>query len=98
MSQESNPTQRRAHVLISGRVQGVSFRWYTLNMAQHLGLTGWVRNLPDGRVEAVFEGLDEAVRQAVAWCHHGERPARVEDVEVTYGAATGEFKSFRVTY
>jgi acylphosphatase len=67
-------------------------------MAQRLGLTGWVRNLPDGRVEAVFEGPDEAVRQAVAWCQHGERPARVEAVEVTYGAVTGEFKSFRVTY
>jgi acylphosphatase len=97
MSQEST-TQRRAHVFISGRVQGVSFRWYTVNTAQRLGLTGWVRNLPDGRVEAVFEGPDEAVRQAVAWCQHGERPARVEDVEVTYGTATGEFTSFRVTY
>jgi acylphosphatase len=97
MSQEST-IQRRAHVIISGRVQGVSFRWYTSNMAQRLGLTGWVRNLPDGRVEAIFEGPDEAVRQAVAWCHHGKRPARVEDVEVTYGAAIGEFKRFRVTY
>ncbi len=87
----------RAHIFISGRVQGVSFRWYTHRKAQELGLTGWVRNLWDGRVEAVFEGPAEAVRQAVTWCHHGERPARVDDVEVTYSPPAGEFDSFRVT-
>ena len=65
----------RAHVFISGRVQGVNFRWYTQHKAQQLGLSGWVRNLWDGRVEAVFEGSEPAVRQAVAWCHTGERPA-----------------------
>jgi acylphosphatase len=88
---------KRAHVLISGRVQGVSFRWYTQYQAQRLGLTGWVRNLWDGRVEAIFEGPDQAVRQAVAWCHRGEPPARVENVEVMYEAPTGEFGGFRIT-
>jgi acylphosphatase len=87
----------RAHVFISGRVQGVNFRWYTQRKAQELGLTGWVRNLWDGRVEAVFEGDAGAVRQAVAWCHTGEPPARVADVDVTYAPFTGEFRSFRVT-
>jgi acylphosphatase len=93
------PTQpTRAHVIISGRVQGVSFRWFTQRQAQQLGLTGWVRNLWDGRVEAVFEGEAAAVQQAVAWCRHGEPPARVEDVEVRHEPATGEFRSFKVRY
>lgn len=87
----------RAHVFISGRVHGVSFRWFTQRKAQELGLTGWVRNLWDGRVEAVFEGEAGAVRQAVAWCHTGEPPARVTDVDVTYAPFTSEFRTFRVT-
>ncbi len=86
----------RAHVFISGRVQGVSFRWYTKHKAQDLGLKGWVRNLWDGRVEAVFEGEATAVRQAVAWCHSGNPPARVDNVEVSYEKPTGELNSFRI--
>lgn len=89
---------KRAHVIISGRVQGVGFRYNTLDMAQRLNLTGWVRNTWDGRVEAVFEGPAEVVKQAVAWCHHGQRPARVEQVQVSYETATGEFNYFRVTH
>jgi len=88
----------RAHVFISGRVQGVNFRWYTQYKAQELGLTGWVRNLWDGRVEAVFEGEERAVRAAVAWCHRGDPPARVDEVEVSYEPPTGEFKRFRITW
>ncbi|MFN8459535.1 MAG: acylphosphatase [Anaerolineae bacterium] len=97
MSSQPEATNLRAHVFISGRVQGVSFRWFTQRRAQELKLTGWVRNLWDGRVEALFEGEAEAVGQAVTWCHHGEPPARVSDVDVTYGPFTGEFTSFRVT-
>jgi acylphosphatase len=97
MSQQDKPTTSRARVLISGRVQGVGFRWTTQHMAQRLGLTGWVRNLWDGRVEAVFEGPEAVVRQAVDWSHRGEPPARVERVDVTYETPTGEFKEFRVT-
>ena len=89
---------KRAHVFISGRVQGVSFRWYTQRNAQQSGLTGQVRNLWDGRVEAVFEGPEPLVQQAVAWCRHGETPARVENIDVTYEEAGGEFKSFRITW
>ena len=98
MTDQSEKKQVRAHVYISGRVQGVSFRWNTQHQAQQLGLTGWVKNLWDGRVEAVFEGEEPAVRQAVAWCHKGDRPARVDNVEVHYGQPTGEFRSFRITF
>jgi acylphosphatase len=86
----------RARVLISGRVQGVNFRWYTQRKAFELDLTGWVRNLWDGRVEAVFEGREEAVRKAVSWCHIGSPTAQVDDVEVTYEVPTGEFRSFYI--
>lgn len=96
MNSQGETKTLRAHVLISGRVQGVNFRWYTQRKADELGLTGWVRNLWDRRVEAVFEGNEEAVRQAVAWCHTGQPPARVTRVEVTYTPATGEFATFRI--
>ncbi len=97
MNTSSETKTLRAHVFISGRVQGVNFRWFTQRKAQELKLTGWVRNLWDGRVEAVFEGDEAAVRQAVAWCHHGEPPARVSEVEVTFAPYTGQFTGFRVT-
>lgn len=90
--------QIRAHVYVSGRVQGVSFRWFTLHKARELDLTGWVKNLWDGRVEAVFEGHEKSVREAVAWCRHGEPPARVDNLEVSYEAANGEFRSFRIKH
>ena len=86
----------RAHVWISGRVQGVFFRAHTKEVAEKLGLTGWVRNLPDGRVEAVFEGEEEAVKEAIEWCKRGPPLARVEKVEVRYEEPTGEFKDFRI--
>jgi acylphosphatase len=79
----------RAHVFVSGLVQGVSFRWYTVQEARSRGLGGFVRNLPDGRVEAVFEGKDEAVEQMVAWCRHGPRHARVTSVDVGYEEPEG---------
>lgn len=98
MDKQAETKTIRAHVFISGRVQGVSFRWYTQRMAQRLGLRGWVRNVRDGRVEAIFEGPEKIVQQAVAWCHHGEPPARVDDVQASYAEAGGEFKSFRITW
>ena len=96
MTQKPESKPVRAHVFISGRVQGVNFRWNTQREAQRMGLTGWVRNMWDGRVEAVFEGEDSAVRRAVAWCQQGQRPAWVENVEVSYGEATGEFSGFYI--
>jgi len=88
----------RAHVFVSGRVQGVNFRWYTQRKAQELGLAGWVRNLWDGRVEAIFEGQGEAVQRAVDWCHVGAPSALVDEVEVSYEEPTGELSRFRITW
>ena len=74
--------EERAHVFVSGRVQGVSFRDATRSQAEQLGLSGWVRNTQDGQVEAVFEGEPDTVRQMVEWCKSGPSSADVEDVSV----------------
>jgi acylphosphatase len=74
----------RAHVYVSGKVQGVYFRATTRNMAEQHDVDGWVRNLDDGRVEAVFEGSEADVETMVGFCHEGSESARVEDVDVTY--------------
>ena len=86
----------RAHVYVSGRVQGVFFRDAACQKAQELGLNGWVRNLPDGRVEALFEGPSEGVRQAVEWCKSGTPEAGVEKVDADFEAARGDLESFEV--
>lgn len=88
----------RAHVFVSGHVQGVFFRDTTRRQALARGVTGWVRNLYDGRVEAVFEGEAQAVQEMVAWCHQGPPHAYVTDVQVAYEPYTGEFTTFRVSY
>lgn len=87
----------RAHVVVHGRVQGVFFRAETERTARALGLTGWVRNLSDGTVEAVFEGPAEAVERAIAWCRTGPPYARVSAVDVTRGEYTGAFDRFAIT-
>ncbi len=84
----------RAHVYVSGTVQGVFFRQNTKGQAQSHNVTGWVRNLPDGRVEAMFEGEEPEVQTLVDYCRHGPPYARVENFEVTFEAYKGEFKSF----
>lgn len=81
----------RTHLYISGRVQGVFYRVYTQEQAQKLGLKGWVQNLPDGRVEAVFEGEKEDVDEMIEWCKKGSPGAKVERVEIG-GSEFGEFK------
>ena len=73
----------RAHVYVSGHVQGVFYRASTRDTAHEVGVDGWVRNLDDGRVEAVFEGPKKAVDRMVAWCETGSRAASVETVERT---------------
>lgn len=80
----------RAHVWVTGRVQGVSFRAYTVREALRAGLSGWVRNLDDGRVEAAFEGDDASVRSLVDWCSRGSPGARVDGVEVVWEDARRE--------
>jgi len=79
----------RAHVFVTGRVQGVYYRANTRETATRLGVDGWVRNLADGRVEAVFEGAADDVEAMVEWCHDGSPNARVEAVEVERGEPEG---------
>ena len=79
----------RAHVFVSGRVQGVYYRATTREKAGETGVDGWVKNLDDGRVEAVFEGERAAVEAMIEWCHTGSPRARVDDVEVEYGDPEG---------
>ena len=86
----------RAHLLVYGRVQGVSFRAYTHREATSLKLVGWVRNLPNGQVEIVAEGSADSVQQMIDWAHHGPSLARVEHVEIEHQEPTGEFTSFSV--
>ncbi len=86
----------RAHVYISGRVQGVFFRDSTRHLARQYGVTGWIRNLPDGRVEAIFEGEKDAVRRLIEWCHQGPPGARVERVDVEWQEYTGRFADFTI--
>ena len=88
----------RAHAIISGRVQGVFFRSTASDMAKELGLGGWVRNLEDGGVEAVFEGDESKVREMLEWCKKGPRFAEVSRVDVEFGRAGGEFKNFEIRH
>jgi acylphosphatase len=80
----------RAHVFVSGRVQGVYYRASTRDTAREEGVDGWVKNLSDGRVEAVFEADQASVDRMVDWCHTGSRAANVENVEVTMEQPQGE--------
>ena len=80
----------RAHVFVSGTVQGVYYRASTREAARREGVDGWVRNLDDGRVEAVFEGARADVEAMVEWCHTGSDAAVVEDVDAEYGDPEGE--------
>jgi acylphosphatase len=85
----------RVHLRIYGQVQGVFFRASTEAEARRLGLTGWVRNCPDGSVEVVAEGRRDKLETLVAWCRHGPRHAQVDRVEIEWSEASGEFSGFR---
>jgi acylphosphatase len=91
-------TPGRLEIVISGRVQGVWFRASTRDEARRLGLLGWVRNLPDGRVEAVFEGDEDRLSRMLDWCRRGPPGARVHNVEATRARATGDFQDFSIRY
>lgn len=88
----------RAHVFVSGRVQGVFFRQETEELATRLNVAGWVRNTVDGRVEAVFEGEKEDVERLIEFCKRGPPHARVVKVEVIWEKFVGEFRDFRIRY
>ncbi len=89
---------KRVHVIVSGRVQGVNFRRYTQQTAQGLGVSGWVRNRPDGAVEGCFEGEASAVDALVAWCKEGPSYARVDRLELQEEPFASEFNEFQVRY
>ena len=89
---------KRYHVLISGHVQGVFFRANTCRQARALGLTGWVRNLPDGRVESVFEGNEKQAEEMLAWCNTGTPPARVDRVDANEEKIASGFTGFDILY
>jgi acylphosphatase len=91
-----NNDTERAHVRVSGQVQGVFFRDSTRQKAEELGLAGWVRNNPDGQVEALFEGPSERVREMVSWCEEGPQRASVENVDTDFEGASGDLEGFEV--
>ncbi|HZT08040.1 MAG TPA: acylphosphatase [Chloroflexota bacterium] len=85
-----------AHVVVRGRVQGVNFRWYTQQQAQAHGISGWVRNCPDGSVEAVLQGAPEAVRSIVEWMRLGPPSARVTETDVEWRAPATVADAFEI--
>lgn len=90
--------KKRAHVYIKGRVQGVFFRATTRDEARRRNVTGWIRNLRDGRVEAVFEGEGNRVEEMIQFCHRGSRAANVDEVEVDWEEYRDEFSDFGIRY
>ena len=88
----------RAHIYISGRVQGVFYRGFAQNLALNLRLKGWVRNLRDGRVEAVFEGKKEVVEEAIRQCRTGPPASRITGIDIQWELYTGDEKDFSVRY
>lgn len=88
----------RVHIHVSGRVQGVFYRSNTRRRALELGLTGWVRNLPDGRVEAIVEGEEEQVEKLIQWCRRGPRSTAVAGLEARREPPTGEYTTFGIRW
>ncbi len=86
------------HVMISGRVQGVWYRACTKQKAEELGLMGWVKNTPDGNVEAIFEGEESTVKKIIAWCRVGPPLAQVDDVKIIRKRVIGNFTDFAILH
>jgi acylphosphatase len=95
---KKNMDQLRAQVIVHGLVQGVWFRASTKDEADRLGVTGWVRNLPGGSVEALFEGPKKKVEEIVGWCHRGPAGAKVRSVDIVWEPFTHEFHHFEIRY
>ncbi len=90
--------QEQLHAIVYGRVQGVNFRYYTVQEARSLGLTGWVRNRIDGTVEVLAEGPRPQLDRLAAYLQRGPSSAQVARVDMTWGTATGAFSAFDVRY
>ncbi len=88
----------RVHVTISGIVQGVCFRSFTKSRAKMLGITGWVKNTPDGCLEAVFEGEESKILEMIKYCEEGPSAAFVRNVKTKWGKYKGEYKDFEIVY
>lgn len=88
--------ETRVHIFVSGKVQGVYYRQNTLQKAQELGILGWVRNLSDGRVEAVMEGSKVDIEKMLAWCKEGPLDAKVEEVKIIHEEYKNEFSTFDI--
>lgn len=88
----------RLHAIVRGRVQGVNFRYYTIETARRLGLKGWVANRRDGTVETVAEGDRDAVEDLLEFLHRGSPAARVQDVDAKWQTPTNEFEGFQVRF
>jgi len=88
----------RVHVFIEGIVQGVSFRYYTYKLAKKLNINGWIKNLPDGRVEAIFEGDEESVNKILEFCKKGPEGALVTNIEIIQEKYLNEFSDFEIIY
>ena len=88
----------RAYIFVSGLVQGVFFRENTRKKAQKLGITGWIQNLADGRIEAIFEGEKERVKEIIKWVKKGPIFAKVSGTDVEWQKYKGEFKNFEIRY
>jgi acylphosphatase len=90
--------EARAHLFIEGRVQGVFYRYFTREIAYNLGLKGWVRNLRDGRVEALFEGEKDLIERAIKECYSGPPGAMVTKIDVKWETFIGDHREFDVRY
>jgi acylphosphatase len=88
----------RAHLFIEGRVQGVFYRAFTRDIAYTLGLNGWVKNLRDGRVEAIFEGEKDLIEKVIKQCYDGPPGAQVTSIEVKWEESLGDLKGFAIRY
>jgi acylphosphatase len=97
-NQQKNNMMARAHIFVRGLVQGVYFRHYTETTARRIGVTGWAKNLRDGRVEVLCEGRKENVLAMVEWCKQGPPHGRVDDVEVNWEEYRGDSETFDVRY
>jgi len=88
----------QVHLIISGRVQGVFYRYSTQREATRFGLTGWVKNLRNGDVEAVIEGEEGLVEEMIKWCWQGPPGARIQDIKIERKPSTGDFSDFLIDY